>query len=730
MSRTNPAASAVARPALVGAIQGDQTMTRNTFRVVRTPMIALILAGGILGALAPEALGQEGRRRRRAEEDARPVELTPEQVGLLNKVANDRKLNVDDLVAAAKTFMPSGRHDEYVLFSSGGQSGQVFAIGVPSMRLLRSIAVFTPEPWQGYGYAGDQDRVHRELAIGGKPVLWGDTHHPALSETAGDYDGQFLFIGDKANARLGVIDLRDWETKQIVKNPLTISDHGAAFVTPNTEYVVEGGQYATVLGYGYAPPEKYKELYRGMVTLWKFDRAKGRIDEANSFALELPPYWQDLADAGKLASDGYFFINSFNAEMATGGIEKGQPPFEAGASKRDMDYLHIIDWKKAEAAFKAGKTKKINGFPVLMLETSVAEGLLYLAPEPKSPHGVDVTPDGEFMVVAGKLDPHVTVYSIAKVKAAIAGKKYSGSDEYGVPVLDFDAVKEAQVELGLGPLHTQFDDKGYAYTSLFLDSAVARWSLGGSFAKLHSEQPWKLVHKTPVQYNIGHLCAAEGDTVKPDGRFLISMSKWSVDRFLPTGPLLPQNFQLLDINAPGTTMPVIYDSPIGVGEPHYCQMIKADKLRSWTVYPEVGWNSHTQALDPNAPKQGQEGVTRDGHKVLVKMTAVRSHFTPEHVEVNEGDVVTWRVTAVETAQDATHGFCIGAYNINLSLEPGEFDEFTFVADKPGTYPFYCTEFCSALHLEMMGYLHVKPKAGVGATPAPAGDAIAATASGR
>lgn len=693
-----------------------------------TRTLALGLAAAVAAAsLCPSALAQqEGRRRRGGQQEARPVELTPEQVAQLTRIANERRLNVDDLVAAAKTFLPSGRHDEYVLFSSGGQSGQVFAIGVPSMRLLRSIAVFTPESWQGYGFAGDKDHVRESLKINGRAVEWGDTHHPALSETNGDYDGQFLFIGDKANARVAVIDLRDWETKQIVKNPLTISDHGAAFVTPDTDYVIEGGQYATVLGYGYAPPEQYKESYRGMVTMWRFDRARGRIDTAQSFALELPPYWQDLADAGKLASDGWFFLNSFNSEMAAGGIEKGSPPFEAGASKRDMDYLHIIDWKKAEAAFRAGKAKPINGFPVLTLDTLIAEGILFFAPEPKSPHGVDVTPDGRYMVVAGKLDPHVTVYSIDRIKNAIASNALSGSDPFGVPILDFDAVKEAQVELGLGPLHTQFDNKGYAYTSLFLDSAVARWTLGGQTATKAPEGPWKLVHKTPVQYNIGHLCAAEGDTVSPDGNFLVSMSKWSVDRFLPTGPLLPQNFQLLDIVQTGTTMPVIYDSPIGVGEPHYCQMIKADKLQTWKVYPDVGWNPHTQALAPDAPRAGDEGVQRNGSNVLVNMTAVRSHFHPEHVEVNEGDTVTWRITALETAQDATHGFCIGGYNVNLSLEPGEFAEFTFVADRPGTYPFYCTEFCSALHLEMMGYLHVKPAAAASATPANA----AATADAR
>jgi nitrous-oxide reductase len=683
-------------------------------------LAAAVAAGFLVTALSPvaqEASAQESRRRRRTQE-TKPIELTPAQLGEVAKIANERQLNVDDLLAAAKTFMPSGRHDEYIMFASGGHSGQVFVMGVPSMRLLRSIAVFTPEPWQGYGYAGEQDHVREWLNVNGKEVSWGDTHHPALSETAGDYDGQFLFIGDKANARLAVIDLRDFETKQIVKNPLTVSDHGAAFVTPNTDYIIEGGQYGTVLGYGYAPPEEYQKAYRGMVTLWKFDRAKGRVDVKQSFCIELPPYWQDLADAGKLASDGLLFINSFNVEMATGGVEKGNPPFEAGASKRDTDYLHIIDWKKAEQVFKAGKAEMINGFPVIRIQTSVAEGLLHFTPEPKSPHGVDVTPNGEYMIVSGKLDPHVTVYSTAKIRKAIADKTYSGADEYGIPILDFDAVKEAQVELGLGPLHTQFDDKGYAYTSLFLDSAVARWSLGGEYAKKHGEQPWKLVHKTPVHYNIGHLAAAEGDTVSPDGRYLVSMSKWSVDRFFPTGPLLPQNFQLVDIAAPGTTMPVIYDAPIGVGEPHYAVIIKADKLKTWTVYPEIGWNPHTQMLDPLAPQKGKEGVTRDGSTVTVNMTAIRSHFTPEHVEVEEGDQVIWRITSLESSIDATHGFCIGGYNVNLSIEPGEFTEIRFTADRAGTYPFYCTEFCSALHLEMMGYLHVKPK-GMAKADAPA-----------
>ncbi len=627
----------------------------------------------------------------------------------VEKIAKERGLTTADLLAAAKTFTPTGVKDEYLIFSSGGHSGQVFVIGVPSMRHLRTIAVFTPEPWQGWGY-GAGSEVLEQGNVKEKENLWGDTHHPALSETAGDYDGEWLFINDKANARIAVIDLRDFETKQIVKNPLFINDHGGPFVTPDTEYIFETSQYSVPWGADYAPMADYEEVYRGAVTMWKFDRKKGRIDEGKSFTIELPPYWHDIADVGKLESDGYFFLNSINTELATGGIENKKPPFEAGVSRNATDYLHIIDWKKAERLFQEGKTKMVKGVAVIPLEVSIAEGLVYLTPEPRSPHGVDVSPKGDFIVVSGKLDPHTTIYSMDKIKKAIANKSFSGKDDFGLPVLAFDSVVEAQVEVGLGPLHTQFGPDGYAYTSLFLDSAVARWTLGGSYGPLNPEPDWTLVQKTPVHYNIGHLGVAEGDTVSPDGKYLVAFNKWSVDRFFHTGPLLAQNFQLLDISEQGTEMPVIYDMPIGMGEPHYAQIIKADKVKTWSVYPEIGWDPMTQSVDPWAPRPGMERIERkeDG-TVEVYMTSVRSHFNPEHVVVKEGDKVVWRITNTERAVDATHGFAIPQYNINLSLEPGETIKFEFTADVAGTFPFYCTEFCSALHLEMMGYLLVEPR---------------------
>lgn len=627
----------------------------------------------------------------------------------LQEVMNTRGLTPDDVLAAAKTYMPTGEHDEAIIFASGGHSGQMFLIGVPSMRLLRTVGVFTPEPWQGWGYGVGNEILEAGNAEGQK-LTWADTHHPALSETDGNYDGEWCFINDKANARVAVIDLRDFETKQIVKNPISMSDHGGAFVTPDTEYVIEGGQYATPMGWEYAPMEDYEEVYRGMVTFWKFDRKVGRLDVSKSFAVELPPYWQDLMDAGKKASEGWLFGNSINTEMAVGSLNEGDPVFEAGVSQRDMDYLHVMNMDKIIEIYKAGKYEKINDFPVISLQTLIDEGVLFFVGEPKSPHGVDITPDGKHIVISGKLDPHVTIYGFAEIQKAIKDKNYSSTDQYGVPVLDFDACKVAQVEVGLGPLHTQFDDQGYAYTSLFLEPAVARWALGGEAGKLNPEPDWSMVGKTSVHYNIGHLLTYEGDTVSPKGKFLVAMNKWSIDRFFPTGPLLPQNFQLLDIDNQGETMPLLYDMPIGFGEPHYAQMIAADKLKPWKVYPQVGWNPQTQQIDPQATKSGEERVERKNGEVHVHMTVIRSHFAPEHIEVNEGDTVVWHITSLERAQDSTHGLAIPAYNMNLSIEPGEYAEVRFVADKPGTFPFYCSEFCSALHLEMMGYLRVKPAA--------------------
>jgi nitrous-oxide reductase len=609
----------------------------------------------------------------------------------------ERGLSDADVSAALKTYVPSGKKDDYYLFSSAGQSGQVIVIGIPSMRILKYIAVFTPEPWQGWGL-GDQSSL-AVLAGGdrrGMSMRWGDTHHPNLSETNGDYDGQFLFIGDKANARLAVINLSDFTTTQIVANPILESDHGAAFVTPNTEYVIESSQYPVPLGGAYAPIEEFDEKYRGAITFWKFDRSKGRIVPEESFAVEAPPYMQDLADAGKLVSDGWAFVNSFDSERAHGGNLEGQPPLESGASQNDMDYLHVVDWRKAEALFKAGKAVEVNRFPVIPLATAAAEGVLTFVPEPKSPHGADVTPDGKYVVVGGKLDTHATVYDFEKIKALISAKDYVGKDPYGVPILDFQKSIKGQVELGLGPLHTVFDDVGNAYTSMFVESTVAKWSLADM----------KLIEKLPAQYNIGHIAAAHGDTVAPRGHWVVAMNKWAIDRFLDVGPLLPQNFQLIDVSGP--KMQLVYDLPIPLGEPHYTQIIAADRIHAIDHYTPVGLDPVSREKSPDAVAGGQERIERRNDGVHVYMTQVRSHFTPDTIRVKQGDTVHLHITNLEQARDATHGFGISSYNISVSLEPGEHSDIRFQADKAGVFPFYCLEFCSALHLEMAGYLIVEP----------------------
>ena len=608
-----------------------------------------------------------------------------------------RGLSEADVNAALKTYTPSGKHDPYYLFASGGHSGQVIVIGVPSMRILKYIAVFTPEPWQGYGY-GDQssDDLLKRGDRDGMPIRWGDVHHPAISETNADYDGEFLFVGDKANARVAVVDLKDFVTTQIVVNPLIHSDHGGTFVTPNTEYVIESAQYPTPLGGAYAPIEQFNDKYRGAVTFWKFDRARGRIVPEESFAIETPPYMQDLADAGKLVSDGWAFVNSFDTERSFGGNAEGRPPLESGASQSDMDYLHIINWRKAEEVVKAGKTRTIAGMRVIPLDVAAAEGVLYFAPEPKSPHGVDVSPDGHDIVVGGKLDTHGTVFSFDKIKALIDAGSFAGKDPYGVPILDFKSAIRGQVELGLGPLHTQFDDQGNAYTSLFVESKLAKWSL----------KDLKVIDKIPVHYNIGHLAAVEGDTAHPGHGYVVALDKWSLDRFAPVGPLLPQNFQLIDTT--GEKMQLLYDMPVPLGEPHYVQIVKADRIKALDVYPP-GFDPVAGAKDPLATEGGKERIERGPDGVHVYMTAVRSHFLPDTIRVKQGETVHLHVTSLEQAKDATHGFGISAYNVNLSLEPGKSSNVSFVADRAGAFPFYCTEFCSALHLEMAGYLIVEPK---------------------
>jgi nitrous-oxide reductase len=576
--------------------------------------------------------------------------------------------------AATMTYVAPGDLDEYYVFYSGGHSGNVYVGGLPSMRHIATIPVFAPYSATGYGY----DKETKEML--GR-YTWGDVHHPALSETKGDYDGRWLFVNDNGNNRIARIDLRDFKTRQILGPVPNISGfHGGSFITPNSEYVLAASRFSIPLPKGTAAPvDQYAARYNGVVSGIAVDPNSGNMSVG--WQVLMPPFDFDLGDAGKGPSDGWAFWTSYNTEMATGKLE-------VTTTQKERDYIVAVNWREAEKAVQAGRFKTIDG--VKVIDPKETPGFVYLIPCSKSPHGVDVSPDGKWIVGSGKLQSITTVYNMDKILAAVNNKTFSGEDQ-GIPVLDYDAVKEAEVNVGLGPLHTQFDNEGYAYTSLFVESAVAKWKLG----------TWEVADKIPVSYNIGHLATAEGDTVDPDGKYLIALNKLSHGRHLNVGPSQPESSQLIDIS--GEKMKLLYDA-FTEPEPHYAQIVKADKIKPIEVYPKEENTNPNAVWDVNDAK-----VERNGTNVVAKIVAVRSTLTPTSIEVNQGDHVTIHITNIEQTTDELHGFGLLEYNINIVIDPGETKTIEFVADKPGVWAYYCTNFCSALHQEMQGYLIVNPK---------------------
>lgn len=579
----------------------------------------------------------------------------------------------DIAVAAEKTYVPPGDLDEFYMFASGGHSGQIFVYGIPSMRHISTIPVYTPYPGTGYGFDDDSKKM-----LGG--LSWGDVHHPSLSETNGAYDGRWLFVNDM-NGRVARIDLRDFKTKQIIGPIPNISgNHGSAFVTPNTEYSMMSSRFSIPIPKGTPKAiEKYATEYKGVIAGIKIDPKSGEM--SLGWEIMMPPFDYDLGDAGKKLSDGWMFFTSYNAERATGKLE-------VTASQRDRDYIAAVNWRSAEKAAAEGKGSMIGG--VKVLDPKDVPGLVFLLPCGKSPHGVDVTPDGKWIIGSGKLAGITTIFNMEKIDTAIRNKDFAG-DEDGIPVLTYEHIKDAEVPVGLGPLHTQFDNQGYAYTSLFVDSAIAKWKLG----------TWEVVDKVPMSYSIGHLTAAEGDTTEPQGKYLVGLNKLSHGRHLSVGPSQPESSQLVDIS--GEKMKLLYDS-FSEPEPHYAQIIRASKLHPIEVYPKEE-NHHPLAVWDLK----DTGVTRQGNKVIVKAILTRSTITPTSFTVKKGDLVTVALTNIEQTTDEIHGFGMLEYNFNLTVDPGETKTVTFKADKPGVFPYYCTNFCSALHQEMQGYLIVDNK---------------------
>ena len=585
--------------------------------------------------------------------------------------------------AAVKSYVPPGEKDEFYLFYSGGHSGQVYVAGLPSMRHIATIPVFAPYPATGYGF--DED----SRAMLGR-FNWGDVHHPGLSQTGGKYDGRWLFVNDNANNRIARIDLRDFKTKQIL-GPIANSsgNHGSSFVTENSEYVLVATRFSVPLPKGrYADPSNYKTEFNGMVSGIKIDPATGEMSVG--WQILTPPFNWDLGSTGKGPSSGWAFWTSYNSEMASDTLE-------ATSTQGERDYGAVVNWRAAEQAVKDGKAGVLDGVPVI--DPAKVPGVLYFLPIPKSPHGIDTDPSGRWIAAGGKLQPVVSVFDFEKIQKAIAAKTFDG-EVRGVPVIKEEAVLEGEIPVGLGPLHTQYDGKGNAYTSLYVESAVAKWTLPPWNDAQKKDLNTIVVDKIPVHFNIGHLVVGGSDTREPYGKYLVAMNKLSKGRHISVGPSQPESSQLIDIS--GNKMEMLYET-YTEPEPHFAQILKADAIKPIEVYPKA------ENTNPNAVWSAAEtGITRKGNKVEVKMLAIRSRFVPDRIEVRAGDEITIHVTNVEQTTDMIHGLGIIEHDMNVVIDPGETRTVRFKAGRPGVYPFYCTNFCSALHQEMQGYLAVKP----------------------
>lgn len=605
--------------------------------------------------------------------------------------------------AAQKAYVAPGKYDEFYNFVSGGFSGQLSVYGLPSGRLFRVIPVFSVDPEKGWGYSEETKPM---LNTSNGFVPWDDLHHTELSQTNGEVDGRWVFGNANNTPRIARIDLKTFKTAEIIELPNSGGNHSSPFITENTEYVVAGTRFSVPPDYtnGDVAINTYKENFKGHISFVKVGK-EGEMDLA--FQIVTPGVNFDLSHAGKGKSHGWFFFSCYNTEQAN-------TLLEVNASQRDKDFIMAVNWKKAEEYIKAGKGKKQSvkyahnkwnekthsatsemKNEVLVLDAAALKDICYMIPCPKSPHGCDVDPTGEYIVGSGKLAALIPVFSFDKLMGAIKDKKFEG-DYGGIPVVKYEAALHGEVQKpGLGPLHTEFDGKGNAYTTFFVSSEVVKWNI----------KSLKVLDRVPTYYSVGHLCIPGGDSKKPFGKYLIAYNKITKDRYLPTGPELAQSAQIFDIS--GDKMQLILDFPT-IGEPHYAQAAPADLIRNngQLKFYKIADNNH-----PYVTKGEKEAkVTRQGNQVHVYMTSIRSHFAPDNIEgVKVGDEVYFHVTNLEQDWDVPHGFAVkGADNGELLIMPGETTTLKWIPKKAGMYPMYCTDFCSALHQEMQGYVRVSP----------------------
>jgi nitrous-oxide reductase len=567
--------------------------------------------------------------------------------------------------------------------------------------MFKEIPVFSQFPTSGYGYSEETIPM---LNTSHGFVPWDDLHHPDISQTNGELDGRWIFVNGNNTPRIARVDLGTFETAEIIEVPNSAGNHSSSFITENTEYVVAGTRFAVPVPQRDMSISEYKGNFKGALTFISVDPEHGHM--AIKFQLLMPGFNYDLSHPGRGKSHGWFFFTTYNTEEAN-------TLLEVNASQNDKDFIAAINWKKIEEYVNNGGGTKMpanyahNVYDehshtgtttmrdeVLTVDPTKVPGAVFFLPTPKSPHGCDVDPTGQYIIGNGKLSADLTVHSFDKMIAAIEGGKFDG-EAYGIPILKFEDVLAGQVKSGgLGPLHTEFDGKGNAYTTFFISSEVVKWQLG----------TWEVIDRKPTYYSVGHLMIPGGNSRKPFGKYVVAMNKITKDRYLPTGPEMEHSAQLYDIS--GDKMELIYDFPTH-GEPHYAAGCPAELLapKSQKIY-RLDENRHPYAV---TTADGAK-VVRDGNEVHVYMSTIRSHFTPDNIEgIKVGDKVYFHITNHEQDFDVPHGFAIlGQNSSELLVMPGQTKTSVWEPKQVGVWPFYCTDFCSALHQEMQGYVRVSP----------------------